>query len=138
MKPVMKQIALQMTEQYKWTNKHILVVEDDESNACLLGEILRKTGASISYTTDGREAVAFMRENPQTDLILMDVLLPEMDGLTATREIKSFAGEVIVIAQTAYSFSVDQVEAKEAGCDAYLTKPLVASILLSKMNDYLS
>ena len=123
---------------YRWTTKQILIVEDDESSAFLLGEILRETGAKVNYTSDGEQAVAYMKNHPDTDLILMDVLLPEMDGFTATREIKSFARDVIVIAQTAYAFSVDHQQAQNAGCDAFLTKPLVASVLLDKMNSYLS
>ncbi len=123
---------------YHWKEKHILVVEDDESSAFLLGEILRETGATVNYRTDGEAAVAFMRRNPKTDLILMDVLLPEMDGFSATREIKSFARNVIIIAQTAYAFSVDHEQARDAGCDAFLTKPLVATVLLDKIDRFFS
>jgi len=89
---------------YSWNSKSILVVEDDESSAFLLGTFLKETGASI----------------------------------TATREIKSFARDVVVIAQTAYAFSMDHQEAKRAGCDAYLTKPLNMCLLLDKMDGYLS
>jgi CheY-like chemotaxis protein len=123
---------------YRWNNKQILVVDDDESSAYLLGEILKSTGAKIHYTTDGEEAVSYMKEHPETDLILMDIHLPLKDGFTATREIKVFAGHVIIIAQTAYAFSVDHQQAELAGCDAFLTKPLHASVLLDKMNSYLS
>ena len=123
---------------YQWQTKKILVVEDDESSTFLLGEILKETGAKINYCSDGEEAVAYMRKHPETDLILMDVLLPEMDGLTATREIKSFAQDVVVFAQTAYAFSVDHQQARQAGCDAFLTKPLVASVLLDKMDGFLA
>ncbi len=123
---------------YHWNKKHILVVEDDESSAYLLGEILKETGAKIDYTTDGDEAVNFVRQNPDTDLILMDIHLPEKDGFTATREIKAFARHVVVIAQTAYAFSIDYHEAEKAGCDAFLTKPLNPSLLLDKMDDFLS
>ena len=115
------------SSNYHWNKKQILVVEDDESSAFLLGEILRETGATVNYSTDGEAAVAYMRKHPETDLILMDVHLPEMDGFTATREIKTFARNVMVIAQTAYAFSVDHQQARQAGCDAFLTKPLVAS-----------
>ena len=129
-----------MEEQptYKWKSKNILVVEDDESSAYLLGTFLRETGASISFTTDGNEAVDYVRQHPETDLVLMDIQLPVKDGFTATREIKSFAQDVVVIAQTAYAFSTDHLEAKRAGCDAYLTKPLNMSLLLDKMDGYLS
>jgi len=123
---------------YSWNSKSILVVEDDESSAFLLGTFLKETGASISFTTNGNEAVDYVRQHPETDLILMDIHLPDKDGFTATREIKSFARDVVVIAQTAYAFSMDHQEAKRAGCDAYLTKPLNMSLLLDKMDGYLS
>ena len=123
---------------YQWSSKNILVVEDDESSAFLLNEFLKNTGAKITYATDGRDAVEFVRDNPETDLILMDILLPEKDGLTATREIKSFATHVKVIAQTSYAFSVNAKEAEQAGCDAFLTKPLNMVLLLDKIDEYLS
>ena len=123
---------------YRWKSKNILVVEDDESSAFLLGTFLKETGASISFTTDGNEAVDFVRQHPETDLVLMDILLPDKDGFTATREIKSFARDVVIIAQTAYAFSMDHHEAIRAGCDAYLTKPLNMSLLLDKIDGYLS
>ena len=123
---------------YKWDSKNILVVEDDESSAFLLGTFLKDTGASISFTTHGGEAVDYVRQHPETDLVLMDIHLPDKDGFSATREIKSFARNVVVIAQTAYAFSMDHQEALRAGCDAYLTKPLNMSLLLDKMDGYLS
>jgi CheY-like chemotaxis protein len=123
---------------YSWNSKNILVVEDDESSAFLLGTFLKETGASISFTTDGNEAVDFVRQHPETDLVLMDILLPNKDGFTATREIKSFAQDVVIIAQTAYAFSMDHREALMAGCDAYLSKPLNMSLLLDKIDGYLS
>jgi len=123
---------------YHWTEKQILVVEDDESSAFLLKEFLKHTGARVSYTSDGEEAVEYMRNHPDTDLILMDIHLPEKDGFTATREIKAFARQVVVIAQTSYAFSVDHQQAEEAGCDAFMTKPLNYSLLMEKINTYLS
>ncbi len=123
---------------YHWNDKNILVVEDDESSTYLLGEILKDTGARIEYTTDGLDAVEYIRKHPDTDLILMDIHLPEKDGLTATREIKAIASQVVVFAQTAFAFSVDHLEAKKAGCDAFFTKPLNPNLLLDKMNCFLS
>lgn len=123
---------------YRWNNKNILVVEDDESSTYLLGEILKGTGAKIEYTSDGDEAIEYIRNHPETDLILMDIHLPEKDGFTATREIKAIASSVVVIAQTAYAFSVDHLEAEKAGCDAFFTKPLNPYILLDKMDSFLS
>jgi len=123
---------------YNWNNKNILVVEDDESSTYLLNAILKGTGATIDYTTDGEEAVEFVRQHPDTDLILMDIHLPEKDGFTATREIKAIASSIVVIAQTAYAFSVDHHEAEKAGCDAFFTKPLNPNLLLDKINSFLA
>lgn len=123
---------------YRWHSKNILVVEDDESSAFLLESFLKNTGASIVFTQNGNKAVDYVRQHPDTDLILMDIHLPEKDGFTATREIKTFARDVVVIAQTADAFSIEQQEALNAGCDAYLTKPLNMSLLLDKIDGYLS
>lgn len=124
--------------EYHWNEKKILIVEDDESSAFLLGEILKGTGANIDFSTDGEDAIEFIRQNPDTDLILMDIHLPEKDGFTATREIKAFARNVVVIAQTAYALSKNYREAREAGCDDFLTKPLNPGYLLGRMNDFLA
>jgi two-component system cell cycle response regulator DivK len=131
-------IIMDNSPEYHWNEKNILVVEDDESSAFLLGEILKGTGANIKYSTDGEGAIEFIRQNPDTDLILMDIHLPEKDGFTATREIKSFAGDVVVIAQTAYALSRNYQEPREAGCDDFITKPLSPGYLLDRMNDFLS
>jgi CheY-like chemotaxis protein len=120
--------------EYRWEQKHILVVEDDESSAYLLGRILHATSAHVSFTTDGAEAVEYIRANPDTDLVLMDIHLPGKDGFTATREIKAISQKIIVIAQTSYSYSVERREADKAGCDAFFTKPIHPKLLLEKIN----
>jgi CheY-like chemotaxis protein len=123
--------------EYRWDSKHILVVEDDEASAFLLGEILKGTGAHIDYTSDGEEAIEYIRQNPHTDLILMDIHLPQKDGFATTREIKSFARDVVVIAQSAYVLSSDHLEAREAGCDGFISKPLRPAHLLDTMDGFL-
>jgi len=120
--------------EYRWNSKSILVVEDDEASAYLLGEILKGTGAHIDFSRDGEDAIAYIREHPDTDLVLMDVQLPQIDGFTATRKIKSFARDVIVIAQTAYVLEGDREMALEAGCNDYISKPIDKNILLQMIN----
>ena len=124
--------------EYRWDSKNILVVEDDESSAYLLGEILKGTGAHIDYSRDGEDAIEYIRQHPDTDLVLMDVHLPLIDGFSATRKIKSFARDVVIIAQTAYVLSSNHQEAREAGCDEFITKPLRPDMLLDKMNGFLT
>jgi CheY-like chemotaxis protein len=123
---------------YQWSMKQILVVEDDESSAYLLGRILEPTGALVHHISDGKEAVDYIRDHPDTDLVLMDIHLPEKDGFTAAREIKAISKRVVVIAQTGYAFSVEKKEAKNAGCDGLLIKPLRPKVLLEELNVYLS
>jgi CheY-like chemotaxis protein len=129
---------LNISEQYNWKGKKILVVEDDESSAYLLDLILRKTGVEIYHSRDGNEAVEFMKKNPSTDLILMDIRLPEMDGFTATRKIKSFARNVVIIAQTAYAVTINDQIAGEAGCAGFITKPVDPAELLEKLSGFLT
>jgi len=134
----MADLKLKIPVQYKWFGKQILVVEDDESSAYLLGVILRETGVDISFSKDGNEAIEFMKTHPTTDLILMDIQLPEMDGFTASRNIKSFAQDVVIIAQTAYSITIDDRQVNEAGCDGFLTKPVDPAELLEMLSGFLS
>ncbi|MEZ5071804.1 MAG: response regulator [Bacteroidales bacterium] len=122
---------------HKWDGRSILVVEDDESSAYLFGEILKGTGIHVSFATNGEDAVRFIEAHPDTDLVLMDVHLPVKDGFTATKEIKALSSTVRVIAQTAYAFSVDQHEARRAGCDALVNKPINRSVLLDKLTTLL-
>lgn len=136
--PVNSEGTMEELPAYQWNRKHILVVEDDESSAYLLGQILKNTGAQVHHISDGKEAVDYIRAHPETDLVLMDIHLPAKDGFTATREIKAISKQVVVIAQTGYAFSVEQQEAKKAGCDGFLVKPLHPRLLLEKLNAFFS
>jgi len=129
---------LEAKSSYQWYNRNILIVEDDESSSYLINEILKNTSAKLFYANDGEEAIEFIKIHPETDLILMDVNLPVMDGFTATKEIKMLNRKLVVIAQTAYAFAHDREKAKEAGCDDFLTKPINPYLLLAKIDKYLS
>ncbi len=123
---------------YSWKDKHILIVEDDESSMVLLREMLKKTGASLSYSETGEEAVDHVRMHPETDLVLMDIHLPDKDGITASREIRNIRKEIIVIAQSAYILSPEQQQASLTRFDDFVTKPLNQYLLLAKINKFLS
>jgi two-component system, cell cycle response regulator DivK len=116
----------------------ILIVEDVESNYLYLNAVLTKLDAKIEWVKNGLEAVDFARENPDTDIILMDLQMPEMNGYDASREIKKINPEIIIIAQTAFAMSDDRSKALEAGCDDYLAKPIRSKDLLDTVNKYLS
>ncbi|MEK7719081.1 MAG: response regulator, partial [Bacteroidota bacterium] len=113
----------------------ILIAEDDESSANFLTIIVRQFGNEILNATTGIEAVEACRDNPDIDLVLMDVQMPEMNGYEATRQIRQFNKEVIIIAQTAFGLIGDQEKAIDAGCNDYISKPIKKdqlSVLLQK------
>jgi len=116
----------------------ILIVEDVESNYLYLNAVLTKLSARIAWVKNGLEAVNFAKENPDLNLILMDLQMPEMNGYDATREIKKIYPNLPIIAQTAFAMSDDRTKALEAGCDDYLAKPIRSKDLLDTVNKYLN
>ncbi len=116
----------------------ILLVEDNEMNRDMLSRRLARKGFEVESATTGAEGVAAARRLRNTlDLILMDVSLPEMDGLEATRRLKapdSECREIPIIALTAHAMAGDREKALEAGCDDFATKPVDFPRLLEQMN----
>ena len=114
--------------------KKILVAEDTDSNFLLLSIILRKE-YEVIRAVNGEEAISKFKEvNP--DMILMDIKMPVMNGLEATRYIRGKNSSIPIIALTANAFESDQLEAKSAGCNDVLTKPVKASMLLNSIERY--
>jgi hypothetical protein len=105
-------------------NLKTLIVEDDEISYSLLIRIVQKISTEVLHAITGVQAVEACRNNPDLDLVLMDIRMPQMDGLEATRQIRQFNKDVIIIAQTAYAFSGDIEKAIEAGCNDYISKPI--------------
>jgi PAS domain S-box-containing protein len=113
----------------------ILVAEDDQFAKQYFSFRLKTIAGSLHFTETGQDTINFCRENPDTDLILMDIKMPNTDGLEATRQIREFNKKVIIIAQTAYALMGDKHRALEAGCNDYLAKPIKKedlSITISK------
>lgn len=106
----------------KGVKKTILVAEDNDSNYFLLYKVLAK-GYTLFRAENGLEAVK-LYETVKPDLILMDIKMPEMDGLAATREIRRMDMKIPIIALTAHAFDIDKERSVEAGCNAFLTKPV--------------
>lgn len=116
----------------------ILVAEDDETNFFYLNALLaRETKATVLHASNGREAVEIFKKNPDIQLILMDIKMPEIEGLEATRQIKLLKPDVPIIAITAYAMSGDEQRVLAAGCDGYLSKPLSKKALLDKMAEFI-
>jgi two-component system cell cycle response regulator DivK len=119
-------------------SKRILVVEDQEDNRQILRDLLSSVGYEMSEAWDGAAGVAAAKEQ-RPDLILMDIQLPLLDGYEATRQIKAVPElkNIPIIVVTSYALSGDESKAREAGCDAYVTKPYSPRQLLAKIKEFL-
>jgi PAS domain S-box-containing protein len=117
-------------------NLKILIVEDDEISHLLLTRTLDKISKEIIRAKTGVEAIVACRNNPDIDLILMDIKMPDMDGYETTLQIRQFNTEAIIIAQTAYGFSSDREEAIKAGCNDFITKPINMTLLYELIKTY--
>lgn len=113
--------------------KKILIVEDDLSSRLYLNKILEKSDVIALNAEDGQEALEMVIENPDIDIILMDIQLPVMDGYTAARKIREFRKEIIIIAQTAYGLMDDKDKIMDSGFDDYLIKPIISQVLIEKL-----
>ena len=105
-------------------NLKLLIAEDDELSAMLLTKAMRSYSRHILRAGTGVQAVEKAFHHPDIDLILMDIQLPEIDGYEATRKIREFNRNVIIIAQTAYALPGDHEKAMKAGCNGYIAKPI--------------
>lgn len=115
--------------------KKILVAEDNDSNYILMSYILKKY-YEYDRAKNGQEAVEKV-ESGQFDLVLMDIKMPVMDGLTATKEIRKFNQDIPVIALTANAFDSDRLLADEAGCNDFLSKPVSSESCLKAIKKFL-
>jgi hypothetical protein len=114
----------------------ILIAEDDEISELFITTIIKNISKEILKTRNGIEAIEICRNNPDIDLILMDIKMPEISGYEATRQIRQFNKDVIIIAQTAFGLTGDREKAMEAGCNDYITKPIKKNLLIEKLNNY--
>jgi len=114
----------------------VLVVEDDEPSEILIKKIIKDYSKDVLIAKNGIEAIDIYRNIPDLDLILMDVKMPTMDGYEATRRIRQFNKEVIIIAQTAYAVAGEREKALNAGCNDYISKPINRVLLAELMQKY--
>jgi len=118
-------------------NLKIIIAEDDKISKLILVEFTSQYCKEIIQTGNGIEAIEACHLHPDTDLILMDIQMPEMNGYEATRQIRKFNKGVVIIAQTAYALASDREKAIDAGCDDYITKPFSQKSLLEIMKKHL-
>lgn len=133
-----KSIEKKKVAPNSWKDKLVLIAEDEMANSMYLEAVLKLMGTKMIFAKNGLEAVELCKTNKDISLVLMDIKMPEMDGLTATRIIKSFRNKLPIIATTAFTLSSDREKCLEAGCNNYLAKPIKKDQLITMMNEYLS
>ncbi len=116
---------------------NILLVEDDEMSASLVRAMLVKEKCTLLRVRNGQEAVESSRTKADFDLILMDIRMPVLNGIEATKQIRQFNKEIPIVALTAYALTGDKEKALEAGCTDYLTKPIRRKDLIGKIKEIL-
>lgn len=106
-------------------DKNVMVVEDNEKNRKLMRVVLKAKGYNVIEAATGEEALNILK-NQKPDIILMDIQLPGIDGITLIKQIKETTAlkDIPIIAVTAYAMKGDEEKIMEAGCDAYVSKPI--------------
>jgi CheY-like chemotaxis protein len=119
--------------------RKILVVEDDVRSIFAITSLLEPRGATVVIARNGREALEVLARTGEVSLVLMDIMMPEMDGITATREIRKNPkwAKLPIIALTAKAMPDDQERCRQAGASDYIAKPLNVERLLSLLRVWL-
>ncbi|MFO7868061.1 MAG: two-component regulator propeller domain-containing protein [Bacteroidales bacterium] len=121
-----------------WSQKTLLLAEDEQDNYDYVKEILKKTNMSVIWVRNGEDAInTFKKYHRDIDIILMDIQMPKINGYEATQEIKDIDSNVPIIAQTAYANSEAKINCFDAGCDHYLAKPYKARDLIETIRKHL-
>ncbi len=123
--------------QYDFSDIKILVAEDEPANIFYITEILTETGATVIKAEDGAVAIEQFKLNQDIDIILMDVKMPNLDGVEATRIIRGLNQDIPIIALTAYAMSGDKEKYLKLGFNVYHTKPIVRDELLATINQFI-
>jgi len=125
-------------ETAKVKELHLLIVEDDDVSSLLMENFFANRNYILVRARNGKEAVEIVRNNNDIDLVLMDLRMPEMDGLEATKKIRAFNSTIPIIAQTAFALQGDKDEAIKAGCNNYISKPINKNQLLDMIKQYIA
>lgn len=125
------------TEQCRFKDRTVLVVEDQYSNYYLLEILLNRWGIKTIRAATGYEAIEECQNNSSINLVLMDIRLPDLNGFEATKEIRKTNPNLPIIAQTAHAGYNDREKAIEAGCNDYIPKPIRKDLLYELLLKYL-
>ncbi len=121
-----------------FTGRKVLIVDDDMRNIFALTSVLKARGMQVVFAENGREGVRVLRANPDTEVVLMDTMMPEMDGLEATREIRKMTefAAIPIISLTAKAMKGDREKCLDAGASDYITKPVDEQHLLAVIHKW--
>ncbi|PLX04631.1 MAG: response regulator [Marinilabiliales bacterium] len=109
---------------YNWSEKTILIVEDTDTSIMYYRAALKKSKVKLVCAENGLQAVELVKQGRHFDLILMDINMPLLNGIEATKQIKSINPKIPVIVQTAYVLNDERIKSFEAGCDGFMAKPV--------------
>jgi PAS domain S-box-containing protein len=126
----------QVLKPIDWSSRKCLLVDDNKDVLIYLNRILADTGVAIVTARSGFEAIEIIKSTPDIDVVLLDMQMPEMNGIEATKEIRKIRKDLPIIAQTAFIFEDDKDIILEAGCDACLIKPIRREHLLTVMSSF--
>jgi PAS domain S-box-containing protein len=131
-----KEVVLCNSSHVKKVDRIIVVAEDDEIGFLFLNTVLKREGFSVIHCKNGPDTIEKVKQNPDIILILMDIRMPGMSGFEATKIIREFNKDIPIIAQTALAFGEDKMMAIEAGCNDYISKPILSDTLISIIRKY--
>ena len=124
--------------KYNWSNRTILVADDIDTNFKLIKAALKSTNANLIWARNGMEAIQIVKDNPKIDLVLMDLVMPDVDGFEATRQIKAMKKSIPVICQTAYPEKENLQQTERCGFDSFLAKPIKITGMLRTIDSFIT
>ena len=120
-----------------FVGKTVLIADDEEVNYLFFKHLLKTSEIKLLWAKNGKEAIEIIHSNPEISMVLMDCKMPILDGYSSTRAIKELRPNLPVIAQTAFAMTDEIEKSREAGCNAYLSKPIKVKQLFDVLNKYL-
>lgn len=130
--------TMKSDQDYVWSNKVVLIAEDEDSNYFFLEAILKKTKVKILRAEDGVKFLEIMNTNKNIDLVLLDIKMPGINGFNAIKVVRQQNINIPVIAQTAFNQPEDKQKCLDSGCNDYLAKPIDRELLLTKIAHFFS
>jgi PAS domain S-box-containing protein len=132
-----QRILTEQNNSYKWNDKLILIVEENESNFKSIESVLKPTKVKILHTTSGNKAIELSLRNPMINLVLMDLSLTDINALEVSLSIKKMRGDLPIIAQKSKPIKQDRIKSIKAGCDEFIATPFKDGELLNTIDKYL-